>query len=67
VARLTAYLTSVRPEHWTVEALRELRDVEDDGERADELAFVREWFPVLAELYQRSYAARRVLVIESIY
>jgi hypothetical protein len=67
VARLTDYLTSVRPEQWTVEDLRPLRDVENDDERADELAFVREWFPVLVELYQRLQARGRVVVIESIY
>jgi hypothetical protein len=66
VARLTEYLTSVRPEHWTVEDLRDLHDVEDD-ERADELAFVREWFPVLVELYEHLQARGLVVVIESIY
>ena len=67
VARLTEYLSSVRPEQWTVEDLRELRDVGDDDERADELAFVREWFPALVELYQGLQARGRVVVIESIY
>ncbi len=66
LTRLAAYLAAVEPECWTVNDLRQLRDVEDD-ERADELAFVREWFPVLVELYQRARTERRVLVIESIY
>ena len=67
VSRLAAYLAALEPERWTVDDLRPLRDVEDEDERADELAFVREWFPVLVELYQRSRAANRVLVIENIY
>jgi hypothetical protein len=67
VARLAEYLTSVRPERWTVEDLRELREVGDDDERADELAFVREWFPALVDLYQRLHAQQRVLVIENIF
>jgi hypothetical protein len=67
VTRLAAYLAAVVPERWTADDLRPLRDVEDDDERADELAFVREWFPVLVDLYQRCHAAGRALVIESIY
>jgi hypothetical protein len=67
VARLAAYLATVRPEKWTIEQLQNLPDVTDDDERADELDFVREWFPVLVELYQRTQARRRVLVIENIY
>jgi len=66
MARLTEYLAALRPDRWTVDDLRELRDVEDD-ERADELAFVQEWFPVLVEFYQRSQSQGRVLVIENIY
>jgi len=67
VARLAAYLASVQPERWTVDDLRPLRDAEDDEERHDELAFTREWFPALVELYQRCEANDRVLIIENIY
>jgi hypothetical protein len=66
VARLADYLAAVRPEQWTVEKLRNLREVAED-ERTDELAFVQEWFPVLVDLYQRTQARRQVLVIENIY
>jgi hypothetical protein len=66
VTRLAAYLAAIRPEEWTVEDLRDLRDIAED-ERADELAFVQEWFPVLVELYQRTRERRQVLVIENIY
>jgi hypothetical protein len=67
VARLTAYLTAINPEDWTIEHLCGLPDMTDDDERADELAFVREWFPVLVDLYRRTQTQRRVLVIESIF
>jgi hypothetical protein len=67
VARLAAYLAAVESQRWTVEDLRRLDDLADDAERADELAFVREWFPVLVELYQRTQAQRRVLIVENIY
>ncbi|MHB1423164.1 MAG: hypothetical protein ACYC3I_08220 [Gemmataceae bacterium] len=67
VARLADYLASVETRNWSVVDLRPLPELEDDDERADELAFVREWFPVLVELYQRARAERRILVIESIY
>lgn len=67
VARLAAFLTAVRPECWTVEDLRILRDITEEDDRADELAFAQEWFPVLVELYGRTHAQGQVLVIESIY
>lgn len=67
VSRLAAYLAAIQPQRWTVDDLRSLRNVEDDDDRADELAFVREWFPALVELYQRCQANNRVLIIENIY
>ncbi len=67
LTRLASYLAADPTGSWTVDDLRQLRDMEDDDERADELAFVREWFPVLVELYQRTRTEGRVLVIESIY
>jgi hypothetical protein len=67
VARLAAFLADVQPRDWTVDDLHALPDLQDDDERADELAFVREWFPVLVDLYQRARSEQRVLVIENIY
>lgn len=67
VARLAAYLAAVQPQRWTVDDLWALPDIQDDDERADELAFVREWFPVLVDLYQHARSEQHVLVIESIY
>jgi hypothetical protein len=67
VARLADYLAGVRPESWTPASLADLPGLAEDEERADELAFVRDWFGVLVDLYQRCRADGRVLVIERIY
>jgi hypothetical protein len=67
VTRLAAYLAAVEPQRWTVDDLRLVREIDEDDERADELAFAREWFPVLVELYQRANEQRRIVIIESIY
>ncbi len=66
VARLADYLQGIQPDRWMPEDLSEMREVEAD-ERADELAFAREWFPDLAAFYRRMTNERRVAVIESIY
>ena len=67
VAHLADYLGSVRPETWTVADLGGLRGAADEEERADELAFVQEWFPALAELYRHAHANGQVVVYENIY
>ncbi len=66
VARLAEYLQGVQPDLWTPEDLSPMREVEVD-DRADELAFAREWFPELAAFYRRMDEERRVAVIESIF
>ncbi len=65
VARLADYLASVRPEKWTAAALADQPGDEED--RADELAFAQEWFPVLRDLYLGARRQGRVLVIEQVY
>ena len=67
VARLADYLGSIRPETWTAADLADLRGAGDAAERADELAFVREWFPSLVELYQQAHANAQVVIHEAIY
>jgi hypothetical protein len=67
VARLVDYLGSVQPDQWAVADLADLRGTDDEEERGDELAFVREWFPALVDLYQRARANGQVVVHESIY
>jgi hypothetical protein len=65
VARLAGYLAAVRPEEWTTAALRDLPG--DEEEHAEELAFAREWFPVLRDLYLGARERGQVLVIEQVY
>jgi hypothetical protein len=64
VTRLAAYLASLDPEAWTAAGLADLREAADDEERAEELAFARDWFPALSELYQRARARGQVVVCE---
>lgn len=64
VDRLASYLGAQEPDRWTVSDLKRLREVNDDAERADELAFAREWFPALRELYQQARVNRQVVVCE---
>ena len=66
VARLADYLDGIDPARWTVADMG-AREGEDAADLADELAFAREWFPVLAALYRRCQALGRVIVHESIY
>jgi hypothetical protein len=56
VSRLADYLHSLDPEEWTTAQLADLEGEEED--RADELEFVREWFPALRDLYDRARADR---------
>jgi hypothetical protein len=66
VARLSRYLAAQSPHTWAVADLAGLRDITDDEERAEELEFAREWFPTLAELYQRAAARRHIIVCENL-
>lgn len=63
VARLADVLTAVRPERWTEGDLADLAP----EDRAEELAFAREWFPVLAEQFTRSRERGWVIVHECIF
>ena len=58
VARLAEYLTAVRPERWTPADLIALPGAEGEEEREEELAFAREWFPALADLFRRARRTR---------
>jgi hypothetical protein len=66
VERLATYLENIDPQRWNTGDLRELRDAEEE-DRADELAFVREWFPEFAGLFARCRREGRVVVAERIY
>jgi hypothetical protein len=64
VVRLSAYLASIRADNWMPADLPLIADLEDEADREFEIAFAREWLAVLAELYQRSAEAGRVMVLE---
>jgi hypothetical protein len=64
VARLHDYLAALDPAAWKAETLAGLPGMEDEEERAEELAFVREWFPTFLDLYRRAREAGQVVVCE---
>jgi hypothetical protein len=66
VERLAQYLTNNDPESWTVDDLRLHGDLTDDGERAEELEYVRDWFPTLRDLYQRALDKSQIVICETI-
>jgi hypothetical protein len=63
VARLADYLAAVDPAAWTADSLRGLGPDEDAD---DELAFARDWFPPLREMYRRARERGQVVVCERI-
>jgi hypothetical protein len=64
IERLAHYLENVDPALWSPSALEPLGSFSDDEQRAEELAYVRDWFPCLVELYQSARARDRVIVCE---
>jgi hypothetical protein len=67
VERLAGYLASVRPGDWTAQDLEPLRETPSAEDRADELEFVKEWFPALVEMYRRAHEQGQVIVCERIW
>jgi hypothetical protein len=65
VGRLARYLAGIDPEKWEADDLASLPEMDDD-ERADELEFARDWFPVLRDLYLRASGQGQVIVCETI-
>jgi hypothetical protein len=66
VARLSEHLRALEPDHWRADALRPLTDLSDDEDRADELAFVRDWLPPLRDMYDRARAGGQVVICEKL-
>ena len=64
MARLAACLSAVDPARWEPDDLRALPDLEAEEDRADELAFAREWLPSLQELYQEAAEQGQLIVCE---
>ena len=59
--RLLRYLETVDPSSWHEAKLRPMQEFATALEREEELAFVRDWWPPLVELYRD--AARRECVV----
>jgi hypothetical protein len=64
VARLAAYLGGVDPGRWSAADLALLPALADEEERAEELEFVRDWFPALQDLYRRAETLGQIVVCE---
>ncbi len=64
VARLAEYLQGVNPAAWDADRLRRAGGSTDDTDIAEEMAYAREWFPALRELYSNVRDARRLIVCE---
>jgi hypothetical protein len=65
VARLAQYLAGIDPAAWQVSNLDELRDISPE-DRADELAYARQSFAVLQDLYRGANERGHVVVCEEI-
>ncbi len=66
VLRLAGYLSALDPGRWTVADLAQLRGFADDEERAEELSFLRDWFPPVRDLYLRAADGRQVIICEDV-
>lgn len=66
VARLTHYLCGIDPAAWSPDALASLEGMGDLGERAEELAYLRQCFAALRDLYGGALAGRQVVVCETL-
>jgi hypothetical protein len=64
VVRLASYLASVDPRRWTAADLAPLAELADEEERAEELEYVRDWFPALLELYDRARNREEIVICE---
>ncbi|GEM_PF-1996456 len=64
LARLTDYLQSIDIGKWDAEALAPLSHLPNAAERAEELAYVRDWWPALIDMYAQARSAGQVIVCE---
>ncbi len=62
VARLLRYMDGIEPADWTEAMLEPMAEFATPEERAEELAFVRDWWGPLMDVY-RAALARRCLVV----
>jgi hypothetical protein len=64
VERLAGYLEGIDPTLWKASDLDLIAELADDEQRAEELAYVRDWFPSLVEVYQAAGAHDWIVICE---
>jgi hypothetical protein len=64
VRLLADFLGSLRPGDWHASALAGMDELADEVDRAEELEFVRDWFPELVQLYRDAAGQRQIVVCE---
>jgi len=64
IERLLAYFRTIDPSRWQPEDLTPMPDFNDDAERAEEIAFARDWWPGLVEMYEGARASDWIVVCE---
>jgi hypothetical protein len=64
VRRLLAWARTVDPRRWSPASLARLPEFADEMEREEELAFARDWWPALVDLYAAAQGAEQIIVCE---
>ena len=64
VERLAAYLDTVDPARWSAGELEGLPGLESLEDREEELAFVRDWFGPLCEMYRNAQRRGQLIICE---
>jgi hypothetical protein len=67
VLRLSCFLSAIQPETWDAETLAALLDLAGADDRAEELAYARQCFEALRDLYQQAAGVGQVIVCEDVY
>lgn len=66
IAGLSDFLAAIDMDAWSAADLVGGAGLDSEAERAEELAFAREWFPSLRDLYQRACAQGWIIVCEEL-
>jgi hypothetical protein len=64
IARLRAWMHGVDPGSWRADDLAKLDEFAEAGERDEELAYVKDWWPPLVDLYAGAQRRGEVIVCE---
>lgn len=66
VRRLLQYLEEIDPSAWHESMLQPMSELATLEERTEELAFVRDWWPALVELYRNAVTQGHIVVCERV-